>query len=98
MGPLRQVRESKPAACMSRNRVGDHPPRSKPTRTRRSSPTAVRSSGSRERISAASDAAGSAITTITGSPRESEIQVSTVAGAGNLNRVTCVFAILLVPW
>ena len=58
MGPFRQVRESKPAVCMSLNRVGDHPPRSKPTRTRRSSPTAVRRSGNRERSSAAKEAAG----------------------------------------
>src|SRR5665648_485617 len=81
MVPLRQVSGSNPAAAMCANRAGDHPPRSKPTRTRRSSPTAVRSSGSNRASSPASDAPGSDITTRTGPPSPPATQVSTVAGA-----------------
>src|SRR5660398_271301 len=68
MVPVRQVSTSNPAAAMWANRAGDHPPRTKPTRTRRWSPTAVRSSGSRRRSSPARDARGSDITTRTGPP------------------------------
>src|SRR5665648_774506 len=82
MVPLRQVSGSNPAAAMCANRAGDHPPRSKPTRTRRSSPTAVRSSGSNRASSPARDAPGSDITTRTGPPSPPATQVSTVAGAG----------------
>ena len=97
VAPLRQVRVSNPAASRSANSVGDQPPRSNPTSTRRSSPTVARSSGINRRSSAASEAAGSAITTSSGSPAASDTQVSTVAGAGNFNRGTWVFAILRVP-
>jgi hypothetical protein len=57
-----------------------------------------RISGSNRRISEASDAPGSAITTHTGAPWASAIQVSTVAGAGNRSRGAWVFWILRVPW
>ena len=97
VAPLRQVRVSNPAACRSANNVGDQPPRSNPTSTRRSSPTMARSWGSNRRSSAASEAAGSASTTSSGSPAASATQVSTVAGAGNFNRGTWVFAIRRVP-
>ena len=98
VAPLRQVRVSNPAASRSANSVGDQPPRSNPTSTRRSSPTVARSSGISRRSSAAREAAGSAITTSSGSPAASDTQLSTVAGAGNFNRGTWVFAILRVPW
>ena len=98
VAPLRQVRVSNPAACRSANNVGDQPPRSNPTSTRRSSPTVARSSGISRRSSAAREAAGSAITTSSGSPAASDTQVSTVAGEGNFNRGTWVFAIARVPW
>ena len=45
----------------------------------------------------ASEAAGWAITTKSGSPAASDTQVSTVAGAGNFSRGTWVLAILRVP-
>jgi hypothetical protein len=67
------------------NSVGDQPPRSTPTSTRRSSPTVARGSGISRRSSAAGEAAGSAVTTSNGSPAASHTQVSTVAGAGNFN-------------
>ena len=77
--------------------MGDQPPRSNPTSTRRSSPTIARSCGISRRNSEANEAAGSAITTSSGSPAASVTQVSTVAGAGNFNRGTWVLEILRVP-
>ena len=57
----------------------------------------ARRSGINRRSSEASEAPGWASTTSSGSPAASATQVSTVAGAGNFNRGTWVFAILRVP-
>src|SRR5674476_383895 len=56
--PFRQVNTSKPSASMCANNAGDQPPRSNPTRTRRVSPTARRSSGSSRRVLVGFDRGG----------------------------------------
>ena len=82
---------------MSANRSGDQPPRSKHKVTSRSSPARSRSWGSRSRIWLASEDDGCAITTSSGSPALSVIQVSSVAGPGNFSLATCIFCTSLVP-
>src|SRR5665648_9339 len=81
MVPLRQVSGSNPAAAMCANRAGDHPPRSKPTRTRRSSPTAVRSSGSNRASSPASDAPATVETWVAGGDGGPVLVVMSAPGA-----------------
>ena len=97
VAPLRQVRVSNPAACRSANSVGDQPPRSNPTSTRRSSPTVGAARGSAAQLGGQGSGrfGHHHQQRIPGGPHT---QLSTVAGAGNFNRGTRVFAIPRVPW
>ena len=79
-------------------RIVKVPPRSNPTNTLLSSPTASLRVDSSRRSPPAGIAAGSAIVTNTGSLGQSDNHISTVAGAGNRSRAVWVLATLLVPW
>jgi hypothetical protein len=83
-GALAPGQDVEPGRVRVVNSVGDQPPRSNPTSTRRSSPTMSRSSGINRRSSAASEAAGSAITTSSGSPAASDTRRRTAL-------VTCLY-------